>query len=60
MPENYHNTSSLITISEAREILGTTAKGLDDDAIKKLITNVDVLTDLIIDLSVDSRIKLIG
>ncbi len=38
----------LITLTEAKKVLGTTAKGLSDEAIKRLVAQVDVLTDIVV------------
>ena len=46
-----------ITITEARQILGNTAKGLSDRAIKQLIVQIDVLTDVIVMHSDGSKIQ---
>lgn len=35
------------TLAEAKKVLGTTAKGLSDEAIMRLVTQVDVLTDIV-------------
>ncbi len=48
---------SRITLTEAKKILGTTAKGLSDDAIKRLVTQVDLLTDVVIAHASDSKIQ---
>jgi hypothetical protein len=40
--------SSTISVQEARAILGTTSKGLSDDAILRLIAQVEVLTDIVV------------
>lgn len=42
-----HQTST-ISVKEARKILGTTANGLSDEAIQRLIEQVDVLTDVVV------------
>lgn len=46
-----------ISIQEARAILGTTAKGLNDEAIQKLIAQVEVLTDIVVAHVSDSKIQ---
>ena len=48
---------SQITVTEAKKVLGTTAKGLSDDAIQRLITQVDVLTDIVVSHVNDSKIQ---
>lgn len=47
----------LITVTEAKKVLGTTAKGLSDDAIMRLVTQVDVLTDIVVAHANDSKIQ---
>lgn len=47
---------SLLTVKKARKILGTSAKGLSDDAIRKLVYQVDILTDVVIDQYKDSKV----
>ena len=47
----------LMTIAEAKTILGTTAKGLSDDFILRLLTQVDILTDTVVAHVKDSIIK---
>lgn len=44
-----------ITIEEARKILGITAKGLSDDAIERLIAQVDILTGIVVSHFDDSK-----
>ena len=46
-----------ITLTEAKKVLGTTAKGLSDDAIMNLVAQADVLTDIIIAHISDSKIQ---
>ncbi len=46
-----------ISTEEARKILGTTAKGLSDEAIERLIAQVDVLSDIVVAHVSDSKIK---
>ena len=48
---------SLITVTEAKKVLGTTAKGLSDEAIKRLVAQVDVLTDIVVAHANDSKIQ---
>jgi len=48
---------SVSTIAEARKILGTTAKGLSDDALKRLIVQIEILTDIVVARARDSIIK---
>lgn len=48
--------SSSITIEEARNILGTTAKELSDESISRLIIQVDMLSAVVIDNFDDSKI----
>jgi len=50
-------TSTLITLSEARRLLGTTAKDMSDDAIRLLIKQVDILTDIVVAHANGSTIK---
>jgi hypothetical protein len=50
-------TSSLITPSEARKVLGITAKDMSDDAIRLLIKQVDILTDIVVAHANGSTIK---
>lgn len=47
---------STISINEARKILGTTAKGLSDEAIRKIINQVEILTDIVIAHISDSNL----
>lgn len=47
----------VVSVKEARKILGTTAKGLSDDAIMRLVTQVDVLTDIVVAHVNDSKIQ---
>lgn len=37
-----------ITLTEAKKVLGTTAKGLSDGAIMSIVKQVDVLTDIVV------------
>ena len=37
-----------VTVEEARRILGTTAQELADDDIKRLISQIDLLTDIVV------------
>jgi len=46
-----------LSVQEARNILGTTAKGLSDKAIERLVAQVDVLTDIVVNHVNDSKIK---
>ena len=41
-------TQPILSVVEAKKILGTTAKGLTDEAILGLIMQVDILTDVVI------------
>jgi hypothetical protein len=50
-------TSSSISIDEARNILGITAKELSDEAIGRLIYQVDILTDIVVAHVNDSKIN---
>lgn len=50
-------TSSVVTLSEARRVLGTTAKDMSDDAIRILIKQVDILTDIVAAHTNGSTIK---
>jgi len=50
---NYPSKPQL-TVREAREILGTTSKGLSDTAIERLIAQVDILTDIVVSRINDS------
>ena len=52
-PSNYPYQPQL-TVREAREILGTTSKGLSDTAIERLIAQVDILTDIVVSRINDS------
>ncbi len=47
---------SHLSVIEAKKILGTSAKGLSDDAIMRLVAQVDVLTDIVIAHASDSII----
>ena len=47
---------STIIVSEARKILGTTAKGLSDETIRKIVNQVEVLTDIVIAHISDSNL----
>ena len=38
----------LPTIAEVRSIIGTASKGMSDESIKKLIAQVDILTDVVL------------
>lgn len=49
--------SSLMTLTEARRVLGITAKDMSDDDIKLLIKQVDVLTDIVVVHTNGSTIK---
>jgi hypothetical protein len=44
-----------IALTEAKKVLGTTAKGLSDEAIMRLVTQVDVLTDIVVAHVHDSK-----
>lgn len=46
-----------MTLSEARRVLGTTAKDMSDDAIRLLIKQVDILTDIVVAHTNGSTIK---
>ncbi len=46
-----------ITIYEARKILGTTAKGLDDSAIENLLKQFNILSDIVVAHTNDSRFQ---
>jgi hypothetical protein len=46
-----------ITVTEARNVLGTAAKGLTDNAISQLVAQVDILTDIVIAHINDSTIQ---
>lgn len=48
---------TLMTLSEARRVLGTTAKGMTDDAIMLLIKQADILTDIVVAHTNGSIIK---
>lgn len=45
-----------MTLAEAKKLLGTTAVGMDDDAIRRLIYQCDVLTDIVVAHTHDSII----
>lgn len=53
---NYAN-GSVITLSDVRKVLGTTAKDMSDDAIRLLIKQVDILTDIVVAHTNGSTIK---
>ncbi len=44
-----------ITLTEAKKVLGTTAKGLSDETIMRLVAQVDVLTDIVVAHINDSK-----
>lgn len=46
-----------ITLTEAKKVLGTTAMGMSDDAIMRLVAQVEVLTDIVIVHVQDSKIQ---
>lgn len=46
-----------MTLTEARRALGTDAKDMSDDAIKLLIKQVDILTDIVVAHTNGSTIK---
>ena len=46
-----------ISVNEARKILGTTAKGLSDEALERLVAQVDVLTGIVVTHFDDSEIQ---
>jgi hypothetical protein len=46
---------SSVSVKEARKILGTTAKGLSDEAIERLVSQVDVLTGIVVAHFNDSK-----
>ena len=56
---NMHDsaTKPLMTPTEARRVLGTTSKGMSDEAIRRLIGQVDVLTDIVVAHAQDSIFK---
>lgn len=45
------------SVREARNILGTTGEGLSDEAIVKLVMQVEVLTDIVVAHAYDSNIQ---
>ncbi len=47
----------IITVKAARRILGTTAKGLSDDAIMHLLRQTESIADTVIAHFSDSKIK---
>lgn len=49
--------SSTITLSEVRRVLGITATDMPDDAVKLLIKQVDILTDIVVAHTSGSTIK---
>ena len=53
------NTTTLSqrTLTEAKKVLGTTAKGLSDEAILLLVAKVDILTDIVVSHARDSKIQ---
>jgi hypothetical protein len=46
-----------LSVKQARRILGTTSKGLSDEAIKRLISKVEILTDIVVNHVDDSKIQ---
>lgn len=52
-----YTTDSVLTLSEARRVLGTTAQDMSDEAIKLLIKQVDILTDIVATHASGSIIK---
>jgi hypothetical protein len=46
-----------ISVKQARRILGTTAKGLSDEAIERLIARTEILTDIVVNHLDDSKIQ---
>jgi hypothetical protein len=50
-------TSGRISLTEAKKILGITAKGLSDDTIRSLIIKIDALSDVIVSNFNDSKIQ---
>jgi hypothetical protein len=53
---NYTSNPSM-TLAEAKKVLGTTSIGMSDDAIMRLIAQVDVLTDIVVAHSYGSIIQ---
>lgn len=52
-----HALKSPLAVSEARKLLGTTATEMSDDAIMKIVAQVDALTDIVITYIHDSKIQ---
>jgi hypothetical protein len=50
-----NNTTPTMNIEEARRILGTTAKELSDSAIMHIVTQVGILTDVVVAHVNDSK-----
>lgn len=50
-------TKMSLSLTEARRTLGTTATGLSDSDIKRIISQVDSLTDMFIAYMHDSKIQ---
>lgn len=50
-------TISLMTLTEARRVLGTTVIDMSDDDIRLLIKQVDILTDIVAAKATGSTIK---
>ena len=50
-------TSPVMTLTDARRALGTDAKDMSDDAIRLLIKQVDILTDIVVAHTNGSIIK---
>lgn len=60
MAESNHLSGSQYTqttLKEARRILGTTANGMTDESITKLVAQIDVLTDIVVAQAIGSNIK---
>jgi hypothetical protein len=53
IPASHHP----LTLTEAKKVLGTTAKGLSDEAIMRIVAQVDVLTDIVVAHANDSKIQ---
>lgn len=52
-----HDSGYSISVDQARRILGTSSKELTDDAIGRLIYQLDILSDVIIDVYDGSKIN---
>lgn len=46
-----------VSVKQARRILGTTAKGMSDEAVKRLISQTELLAEIVIAHADGSKIK---